>query len=390
MDKNITKVFFDLLKSAVTGGSLSEEELKAYSPDILESLIEMSAKHDVTHLLALGMKQNGLLPKKDELGIGNFIFNAVLRVEKIKSEFEVICKTLENKNIPFLPLKGSVIRAYYPEDWMRTSCDIDILVHEADIQKATDVLVSECGCRYSGKGSHNASLFAPNNTHIELHFVLVEKGLANEASAVLENVWDTVKLKEGSSCWYEMPDEMFYFYHIAHMAKHFENGGCGIRPFIDLKILEEIKDKDIEKRNRLLEEGKLLRFADSVRKLSNTWFGDSKHSGITIKMEEYILKGGVFGSKENKISVKQQKKGGKLKYALSKIFIPYDEIKFHYPVLQKKPYLTPVMQVRRWGKLIFCGHLKRTSEELKYNNSISKAEGDNVGRFLIDIGLKDF
>ena len=59
-------------------------------------------------------------------------------------------------------------------------------------------------------------------------------------------------------------------------------------------------------------------------------------------------------------------------YALSKIFIPYDTIKFHYPILQKYRFLTPIMEVRRWGKLIFCGHLKRTVKELKFNVNISK------------------
>lgn len=29
-----------------------------------------------------------------------------------------------------------------------------------------------------------------------------------------------------------MKEEMFYFYHIAHLAKHFEVGGCGIRQII--------------------------------------------------------------------------------------------------------------------------------------------------------------
>ena len=54
-----------------------------------------------------------------------------------------------------------------------------------------------------------------------------------------------------------MTDEMFYFYHIAHMAKHFEEGGCGIRPFIDLWTLDNIKDVDHDKRDELLSRGNL-------------------------------------------------------------------------------------------------------------------------------------
>lgn len=387
MDIKTTRFFFALLRSAISGDALCENQLKEYSPDMLEELIKLASKHDVVHLLALGMRQNGLLPKNDELGIGNFIFNAVLRVEKIKCEFEAICDIFEKEKIAFLPLKGSVIRKYYPEDWMRTSCDIDVLVHEEDVDKAIKILADEYGYTYRFKGSHNASLFAPNNTHIELHFVLVEKGLANEASTVLSDVWNNVNLKEGFSYLYEMSDEMFYFYHVAHMAKHFENGGCGIRPLIDLWILDNIENADTKKREKLLEEGKLLKFAQSAHKLSKVWFENAEYDAVTQKMENYILQGGLFGNNETRIAFKQQKSGGKFKYAFSKIFLPYDILKCYYPVLNKYPCLTPVMEMRRWGKLIFCGHLKRTAEELQYSNNISDAEAVEIKRFLSDIGL---
>ena len=87
-------------------------------------------------------------------------------------------------------------------------------------------------------------------------------------------------------------------------------------------------------------------------------------------MEDYILRGGVYGNNENRISVQQQKKGGQIRYALTKIFLPYSEIKFHYPILQKHKWLTLFMEVRRWFKLIFCGHAKRTLNELKFNQTI--------------------
>lgn len=76
-----------------------------------------------------------------------------------------------------------------------------------------------------------------------------------------------------------------------------------------------------------------------------------------------------------------------MKYALSKIFIPYDVVKFHYSILQKHRWLTPFMEVRRWGKLIFCGHAKRTINELKYNQKISADQADVTKKFLENIGL---
>lgn len=77
----------------------------------------------------------------------------------------------------------------------------------------------------------------------------------------------------------------------------------------------------------------------------------------------------------------------KVKYALSKFFIPYNVIKFHYPILQKHRWLTPIMEVRRWGKLIFCGHLKRTVKELKYNSTISVDAAAETRALLKNVGL---
>ena len=360
--------------------------MNGYSPEMLPKLMSMSAKHDVAHLLVYGLKQNDLIPKENG-DVEKHIFKAVYRYERLKYEYEGLCEALEKAQIPFLPLKGSVIRKNYPEAWMRTSCDIDILVHEEDSEKAGSILVSEYEYKYEGKGSHDLSFFTPSNVHIELHYDLVEDGLANESSEVLKNVWNISTVREGYSDWYEMPDEMFYFYHIAHMAKHFENGGCGIRPLIDLWILDRIQDADKAKRDEILVQGNLLKFAEVARKLSRVWFENEEHDIISQQVENYILSGGVYGTNENRIMVQQQKKGGRFKYALSKIFIPYDVIKFHYPVLQKHRWLTPFMEVRRWCKLIFCGHAKRSINELKFNQNITSDKAEETKQFLMSIGL---
>lgn len=386
MDQRTVQIHFALLRSAIRGTQLTEDEHKSYSSGMLQDLLKLSAKHDVIHLLAFGLKLNELIPP-DHAEIEKHIFKAVYRYERLRYEYENLCDALEKAQISFLPLKGSVIRRYYPEAWMRTSCDIDILVHEEDVERAKTFMVNQCGYTYQGKGSHDVSLFSSTNIHVELHYGLVEDGIANASSEVLKSVWDVSRVREEYSFWYEMSDEMFYFYHIAHMAKHFENGGCGIRPFIDLCILDTLPEGNTVKRNELLEAGNLLKFADVARKLSRVWFAAEDYDLISHQMEDYILRGGVYGTNENRILVQQQKQGGRIQYALSKIFIPYEVIKFHYPILQKHRWLTPIMEVRRWGKLIFCGHLKRTAKELQYNQNISSGKADDTKKFLSDIGL---
>lgn len=386
MDQRTVQVLFALFRSAIRGTEMTERERKLYTPELLSELHRLAARHDLSHLLAFGMKQNGLI-SREQGEIEKAILMAIFRCEHIRYECEALYRALEGARIPFLPLKGAVIRSYYPEPWMRTSCDIDVLVREEDAERAKELLVGACGYTYHTLGSHDISLTSPDGVHVELHYSLMEEGNVKDSHKVLKTVWDTAHVREGMTCLYEMSDEMLCFYHIAHMAKHVGNGGCGIRPFIDLWILDHISDADQKGRDRMLAEGGLLTFSRVARKLSRILLEDEAHDDLSMQLEDYILHGGVYGNSENRIAIGQQKKGGHIRYVLSKIFLPYDVIKFHYPILQKHRLLTPLMQLRRWGRLIFGGHARRVVRELRYSQSIPQEKAMRTRRFLEQIGL---
>ena len=184
-----------------------------------------------------------------------------------------------------------------------------------------------------------------------------------------------------------LTDEMFYFYHIAHMAKHFENGGCGIRPFLDLWILEHGVEHDDTKRNVLLEQGGLLTFANAGRQLSAVWFDGAKHNEVTEQMQSYILFGGVYGTLDNRVAVHQNKQGGKIRYIMSRIFMPYDSLKFSYPILNKHKWLTPIMEIRRWLRLLRKDRMKQSLHELNVNKTMSQEQIAGIADLLQKLGL---
>lgn len=387
-DVELLKELFLLIKSVICDIDLRIINSRINSRKYYEWLLYISIKHDIAHLFSMGLsKFNIMADKSMNFNIECYIYEVIYRYEQLKFEFDQLCINLENAEIPFVPLKGVVIRDFYPEPWMRTSCDIDILVREVDIEKAKLVLINDYGYSILSKGSHDISFFSPNGICIELHYKLIEDGIVKNANKILSEIWNVVECKEGYEFCYKMPDEYLYFYHIAHMAKHFQNGGCGIRSVLDLWILDQIPEMNQESRNILLQKGGLLQFANAIRKLSGVWFANEKHDSISLHLEEFIICGGIYGNNENRIIVQQQKKGGKAKYALSKIFIPYEEIKFNYPILQKHRWLLPIMEVRRWCKLLFCGHRNRVMIELNYNNNIDKKDAKIMQQFLRDIGL---
>ena len=377
-----------MIASAVSGHPLSAGESALYDPAMLPEMTALARYHDLTHLLAFGLKNNGLLTSED----GNFeneIFRAVFRYEQLNYELTRICGAFEKAQVPFIPLKGSVLRRHYPEPWMRTSCDIDVLVREEDLNRATAALADALDYRIETKGAHDVQIFTPNGQHIELHFNLIEDHRIKDASAILNRVWDAAVLCGGWTYQYEMPDELFYFYHIAHMAKHVENGGCGIRPFLDIWVLTHRVPHDRDRREQLLADGGLSTFARQAEQLTEIWFGAGTHDDATRRLEQYILSGGVYGNLVNRISVQQVKRGGKLRYACSRIWLPYETMQVFYPSLDGKPKRLPLYELYRWGRLLFCGGAARSVNELRLNSRISGERSEAARALLYELGLDE-
>lgn len=362
--------------------------LDGINADELSQLYAVSDVHDIAHIVGVALAKTGKLGDDDcSKNFRGKAMLAVSRYERIRYDLQTICEALEQAQIPFIPLKGSVLRAYYPEPWMRTSCDIDVLVRREDLDAAARMLRENLGYAPHMEGLHDVSFYSQSGIHIELHFDLIEEGWAGSACEILKNVWDYAAPQEGSQFHYALSDEMFYFYHIAHMAKHFEQGGCGIRPFIDLWILDNIENADIAKRDALLDNGGLLKFTQAARRLVKVWFEGASHDNVTQLMQEYVIRGGTYGTKSNRIAALQKREGSKLQYAFSRIVMPYDMIKYVYPVLQKHPWLTPIMQVCRWFGILFGGRVRKSIKELSYSQSISKTQMQQFRQFFEELGL---
>lgn len=396
--ENVTKTVIDCIKYEICGQQ-EKIVLPEVSARFLIEVYKLSKAHDVAHLVGDALNKSGVfenlpadLDENERAAIAKVkekfdeqIFTAVYRYENINYELEQICKTLEEAKIPFIPLKGSVIRKYYPEPWMRTSCDIDVLVHENDIEKAMSFLVKKSGAACKTKGSHDVGLFL-NSVHIELHYSLIESDVVGKADIPLQNVWNYAQQIEQTSQ-YTLNEEMFYYYHIAHMAKHFIHGGCGIRPFIDLWLYNRVNTGNTDKRNELLLEGGLVKFSEKTEKLSSVWVEGKKHDITTQEMEGFILRGGVYGTFDNSVIIQQSKKRGKFYYVLSRIFLPYKTLTKYYPKLKIRKWLLPFYEVKRWLEILFSKRIKHGIREFSIGNDIKKEEYEETQHMIETLGL---
>ena len=361
------ETLFSLIRNEIDGIPLpSGLELN------IKELYALSKKHDLAHLVFDAAIKNGLIDKNSEAynKLNNQIIIAITRYKQQNHEYKRICDCFQQNSIQFVPLKGSIIRDYYPEPWMRTSCDIDILIHEEDLKKTTDALLA-IGFTTDGVRNYHDISFFLGNTHLELHFNICESN--KQLDVVLKDVWKHIEQYDGYE--YRENSAFFMFHHIAHMAYHFLSGGCGIRSVLDLWILRKKYQYDEEQLLELLNKCHLVSFYNNICILSEIWFGDKEHNETTLKMEKHIIEGGAYGSSDKGAATGiALHKGNKTKYKLSIAFPPYIDMCNMYPSLKKHKILLPFCYIHRLFSKLFGRKGKKVRERYKTINNCSKEE----------------
>lgn len=364
------QLLWELIGVAVCGKAPTQKLQQACTPEALEEVYRIGADHDVAHLVGQGAGKLQL-PDSKPLQAGKAAaMRAFVRCTRQEVALQQACQVLEAGQVPFIPLKGSVLRRHYPEGWLRTSCDIDILVREQQLPQARQLLEA-AGWRYAGFSSHDISLLSPGGEHLELHHTTLEDCYSEAAAAVMDGIWEDARPVCGKQYQMELSDGLFYFYHMAHMAKHFLAGGCGIRPFLDIWVLNHVVQPDRKARQALLEKGGMTGFAAAAEKLSCIWFSGAPMDAQSKSFASFVLNGGTYGNLENQVSLQQAKRGSKLRFIWERIFPPYGILKHSFPVLKKHKWLTPLFWIIRWFRLLCGGKITQSVQELKTSKEVS-------------------
>lgn len=384
----VAELMLELIKSEITSKKPDEKIIGLISHETREEIYKISKKHTLVHIVGSALYKASALGK-DEVSekFANAMLMATVRYENQRYELQRICQLFENNGIEHILLKGSVIKDYYPEAWMRNSCDIDILVKEKDINKAINALKLNLGYINEQTGIHDISIYSPSGVHLELHHTLMEEDVYPKIPEILSTVWDDAKTAEGFTYRKEMSDEMFVFYHIVHMVRHFLEGGCGVRPFVDMWVLNRRSRFDFSAENSLINKAGLTVFAKKAFKLSQVWFSEVTPDDVTRDMQEFILYGGVYGTASNRVKVQKAKEENGIKFVLSRIFLPYVFLKHQYPILKKAKYLTPVFWFVRGFEILLSGRFSKAVAELEYNKTINQEQLDNTKQMLSELEL---
>lgn len=380
MEENVQALLFEILRQVLclvaipTIGELQQEEFDA--------LMALAKKHGLLPVIAYGLLQNGKLTSSQEDACRKSVYRAMAYQQRMEQDLKRTCNLFEREKIAYMPLKGAVIRSFYPEPWLRTSGDIDILVQ--DVERAV-ALLEEAGYHKKETDAHEVTFISPGGIVLELHFLLIETDV--RVNSVLEKVWDDA-ISQTGSCRYAMEPEMFYYYHIAHMAKHMVQGGCGIRFFADLWLLNKGFVMKAERKRQLLREGGLEKFAEKAERLSRVWFDQEQPDALVLELERFVLSGGTFGSKSNMVKLHRTKSRTALGFSFRRIFPEYKQMSIHSLMLRKYPVLLPIFWVRRWVQLIMHPErIRGAMRELELNKTLDVDAVSSTERLFKKLGL---
>ncbi|MBR2861933.1 MAG: nucleotidyltransferase family protein [Clostridia bacterium] len=383
--KSTVEIMMQCIKCEVFGCAKNDEYFETVSPEQWESVLTLSEKHSLAHIIGNFVLENKFVEEKElKTNFGKKTFIALQQFIKQNGEIKQIRQLFEKESIPYIILKGPALRKLYPIEWLRSSCDVDVLVENKFLEQAKAVLEAQLGYSTKKTGFHDVSMYSPSKVHIELHFSILEH--MENADPILNNVWSYATPVSDGKYEHQLSNEFLIFYILAHLCRHFVMGGCGVKPFIDLKLLLEKTDFDSERLNSLLIHSGLKTFFDKTVELANIWFGEQTHDRISRDFEEYVLKGGVYGTKENK-ALSSQSSVGKGKTIFNRIFMPYESLRVRYHHKNIKKWQTPFYQIVRWIELLKEGSAKKGINELKLQTSTDKNEIKKTRRMMKELGL---
>ena len=373
----IREILFPVLQS---GLGLDRPPL-SLSEDDCRELAAFGTRQSILPLLLRGMKRQGV-PRQwleeQKQGESLCLYRYVLH----KDALEKIGAVLDGAEIPWIPLKGAVIRDLYPEPWMRTSSDVDVLVHEEDLDRAVEALETETSFRAKSRDYHDVSMYS-EQILLELHFSILEN--MDTVDPLLRQVL-SYAVPAGEGFRRSLTPEFQVFHNLAHMSYHLLHGGLGVRPFLDLWLLEHRTRFDREKVSQLCRQSGLLPFYEAGLRLTEVWLENAPHTEQTAALERCCLEGGVFDSGRLTGAVRQREKRG-LRYLLGRLFVSRGTLEELYPSLKKHPWLLPFFQIRRWFRLLDPEKRRNAMGDIAAVRTVRSEDIAAYDRLLSDLGF---
>ena len=336
-------------------------------------LIEECRQHQILSLVYSGISKESLKNidnntlekwKKETFMSGVYQINHIKQISNVLNIFDA-------NNIPVIVLKGLVVRDLYPKSELRTMGDADILVHDKDLDKVSSILTDIGYVEYNRNAFHIE--FCKGNSYIEVHWTLANENIFDGVVEFKNELWErAVEVNIVDSKALSMCDEDLLLYLCMHMAKHFIDGGFGIRPVCDVMLVVEQRGKFIDWNSFIIKAKriKIDKFIMSIFAICNKLFS----MNIPTELEKYkvredkyinliieaIFENDVHGYKDKitaiakSVSYENDSKKLSDRATFRRLYFPsIEKLSDRYRYAKKYKLLLPVAWIHRLIKAMF-------------------------------------
>lgn len=298
----INKDFFNILSSFINGSGI--DNVSNFDWAEISHLTEVN---DVMPVVYIALKDYEAYVPEQYMDKLKKVFLKTVTYSGIRGAVaQYLCTLLSNNQIEHFLVKGMVVKDYYPIPEVRTMGDIDVIVRPEDFDKASKILEENNFIYSQFESDTNVRDYVKSNVMIELHQGMIFKNSIPGVKAMeyfekpfnmVEDSQDNTKI---------IKKEYHFIYLLVHMAKHFMNGGFGVRMLMDIPLFVN-KYRDTANWDMIKDELvklKMLEFAKVVFRMCNVVFaleppcniGQAESSEAEIyKILDYLISGGVFG-----------------------------------------------------------------------------------------------
>ena len=344
-----------------------------------DEVVLAGRRHKILPLLYYGALQCGAeLPPEAKQTMEMETFRRVMVSQNQQYAMEQLFAAFDEAGIAYMPLKGALLLHMYPKAEMRNMGDADVLIRMEQYDRIREMLPA---LGYTErKESDHEFVWHSFVLWLELHKRLIPS-YNKDYFAYYGDGWQLAKVQKGSR--YEMTDEDQMIYLFTHFAKHYRDGGIGLKFMTDLWVYRRCKpDLDEDYIRQELTKLQLYEFYTNVCRTLAVWFEGASDDEHTAFITDFVFCGGEFGRSENKVlaeGVRLSRDGGdaQRRKAVWLVFLPYANMCQKYPWLKKVPVLLPVMWVWRLvTTLLFKGDRVRKSKE-----GLKKMKADDIQNF---------
>ena len=344
--------------------ALMGETAQLKDPVLREEIYHYALKHQVEAMIYDGAIRCGVSKQQPEMkNLFQYYYKVLTKNERQMIQLDALYRAFDEGKIDYLPLKGCIMKPMYPKSEYRAMNDADILIRPEQYDKIKPI-VQELGYHFLAESDCELKWLS-SGLYLELHKRLIPSFI-KDFYAYFGEGWHLAVKDVGTR--YTMSHEDEFLFLFTHFARHYREGGVGIRHMCDLWLYQRARGFDEEKVMSVLKDMSLDVFYHNIKRTLAYWFENGPSDEITELITDYILGSGSFGTVETKALAAGIRDGGsKKKNVMNLLFPPIVSMRYAYPILKKWPVLLPFVWVWRWFKVLFIRRdkLKLRKEQIR-------------------------